>query len=193
MKIVFFLLLFLFSCGRLTEIPAFDSPQPAEEEELKGIPAELIGKYENLNDSGYLTITEKGVIIKIIHDLNTSIAELDSVERVNLKDTVYREGNGSMTVKVTYDSVFQHTIGFDTLYYFSRKYVIKKSNGYYFCNRKFHDKWMVRTLRIANNGILISRLKSNENIKFLVDDRFKDEMKFVRSEYVLHQRKRWQF
>jgi hypothetical protein len=199
-----------FSCGHITESPIFEATQPEQETELKEIPKKLIGTYESLVDSAFLVITDKEVIIKNIRNPNVSIAELDSSERINLKDTIYREGKISMTVKVTADSVFQRILSFDTLYYSSDKYVIKKFHGYYFFNQRFRDKWVVRTLRLTDNGILISTLKSKEDIAalddyssiepdsityktptldklrmVLRDERFKDEWMFVRIEYGL--------
>lgn len=204
----------MMSCGRMTELPVFDTSQPTGQAELDKVPDKLIGTYESLIDSGLLIVTTNEVIIKNVFNLNVAIAELDSTERINLKDTVYREGKGSMTVTVTKDSVFQRTLSFDTLYYDSDKYAIKKANGYYYFNqRSFQDKWLVRTLRVTDKGILVSKLKSHENIstmddysitepdsityktptlqeleRFLKDEKFKDEWKFVRIEYGLQQK-----
>jgi hypothetical protein len=215
-KVIFILTALSFSCGRFTESPIITEPQPDKGIELREIPKKLLGTYKSLADSvdsTHLIITDKEIIMKIVRNPNVSIAELDSIERRNLKDTVYQEGNDSMTVKITADSVFQHSVHFDTLYYSSDKYLIKKSNGYYFCNQKFRDKWLVRTLRITDNGILISKLRSKEEITglkdytsiepdsivyktpgveklrtYLTDERFKDELIFVRIEYDLQQK-----
>ena len=210
-KIIFLLTAISFSCGRLTESPIISEPQPDNGFELKKIPKKLIGTYKSLVDSvdsTYLIVTDKKIIIKSFRNPNVSIAELDSTEIRNLKDTVYQVGNDSMTVRVTADSVFQRIVHFDTLFYSSYKYLIKKSKGYYFCNQTFRDKWLVRTLRITDNGILISKLRSKEEImglmdytsreadsivydipdgeeirKYLTDEEFKDELMFVRIEY----------
>jgi hypothetical protein len=215
MKIKFIIILttLTFSCGRLTESPFITEPQPDKEPELEEVPSKLLGTYKSLVDSidlAHLIVTDKAIIMKIVRNPNMSIAELDSIQRTNLKDTIYREGNDSMTVRVTADSVFQRSIHFDTLYYASDKFVIKKSKGYYFCNQRSRDKWVVRTLRVTDNGILISTLRSKEEIArlndytsiepdsivyenpgveklrtYLTDERFKDEWMFVRIEYGL--------
>jgi hypothetical protein len=190
-------------------------PQPDKEAKLEEIPSKLMGTYKSLVDSvdlAHLIITDNGIIMKIVRNPNVSIAEIDSTQRTNLKDTIYRDGNDSMTVRVTVDSVFQRSVHFDTLYYASDKFVIKKSKGYYFCNQRYRDKWIVRTLRVTDNGILISKLRSKEEITelndyssiepdsiayytpsvkklrtYLTDERFKDEWMFVRIEYALQQ------
>jgi hypothetical protein len=177
-----------------------------------------MGTYKSLVDSidlAHLIVTDKEIIMNIVRNPNMSIAELDSIKRTNLKDTIYRDGNDSMTVKVTADSVFQRSIHFDTLYYASDKFVIKKSKGYYFCNQRSRNKWVVRTLRVTDNGILISTLRSKEEIAglsdytsiepdsivyenpgveklrtYLTDERFKDEWMFVRIEYGLQSSRR---
>jgi hypothetical protein len=113
-----------FSCGHITDSPIFEVPQPEQEIGLKEIPNKLIRTYESLVDSASLVISDKEVIIKNIRNPNVSISELDSNERINLNDTIYLEGKGSMTVKVTADSVFQRIVSLDTLYYYSDKYVI---------------------------------------------------------------------
>lgn len=215
-RIIFILTTLSFSCGRFTESPIITEPQPDKGTELKEIPKKLLGSYKSLADSvdsTHLIITDKEIIIKSVRSPNVSIAELDSTERRNLKDTVYQEGNDSMIVRVTADSVFQRSVHFDTLYYSSDKYLIKKSKGYYFCNQKFRDKWVVRTLRITDNGILVSKLRSKDEIielsdftsiepdsisygtpgveklrTYLTDERFKDELMFVRIEYGLQQK-----
>jgi hypothetical protein len=209
-KIIFILTALLLSCGRFTELPIFKEPQPDKGTELKVIPKKLLGTYKSLADSvdsTHLIITDRKIIMKIVRNPNVSIAELDSMGRQNLKDTVYHEGNDSLTVKVTADSVFQRSVHFDTLYYSSDKYRIKKDKGYYFCNQRVRDKWLVRTLRITDNGILISKLRSKEEINglddytslepdsivynppkdeklrsHLTDEKIKDEMMFVRIE-----------
>ena len=215
-KLIFILTALAFSCGRFSESPIITEPQPDNGTELREIPRKLIGTYKSLADSvdtAHLIVTDKEIIMKIVRNPNVSIAEIDSTERTNLKDTIYREGNDSMTVRVTADSVFQRSVHFDTLYYSSDKFVIKKSKGYYFCNQRFRDKWVVRTLRITDNGILISKLRSKEEITglndyasiepdsivydtpgieklrtYLTDERFKDEWMFVRIEYGLQQK-----
>lgn len=210
-KIVFILTALSFACGRFAESPIITDPQPDMGTELIKIPKKLLGTYKSLADSvdsTHLIITDKEIIMKIVRNPDVSIAELDSTERQDLKDTVYQEGNDSMTVRVTADSVFQRSVHFDTLYYFSDKYLIKKYKGYYFCNQKLRDKWLVRTLRITENGILISKLKSKEEITgleeciepdsivyetpdaeklrtYLTDERFQDELMFVRIKYGL--------
>ena len=212
-KIILILTTLSVSCGRFSESPTIEEPHSDKEAELKEIPTKLMGTYESLVDSALLIVTDKEVIIKIVRNPHLSIAEFDSTERRNLKDTIYREGKDSMTVRVTSDSVFQRSVHFDTLYFASDKYLIKKSKGYYFCNQKFRDKWLVRTLRITDNGILISKLRSKEEITelgdytsiepdsivydtpsveklrtYLTDERFKDEWMFVRIEYGLQQK-----
>ena len=210
-KLIFILTALAFSCGRFVEAPIFAEPQPDKGTELKEIPGKLMGTYKSLADSAdstHLIVTDKEIIMKIVRNPNVSIAELDSTQRANLKDTIYRDGNGSMTVRVTADSIFQRIVDFDTLYYSSEQFVIKKSEGYYFCNQKFRDKWMVRTLRITDHGILVSKLRSKEELIVLgdytssepdsisydtlgveklrtyqTDERFKDELMFVRIEY----------
>jgi hypothetical protein len=212
-KLIFILTALAFSCGRFTESPLITEPQPDNGTELKKIPKSLLGTYKSLADSvdtTLLIVTEKEIIMKVVRNPNVSIAELDSTERKNLKDTVYQEGNDSMTVRVTSDSIFQRSIHFDTLYYTSDKYAIKKSKGYYFCNQQFRDKWVVRTVRTIDHGILISKLRSKEEINglndysslepdsiaydppsdeklrtYLTDEKFKDELIFVRIEYGL--------
>src|SRR6187455_2792488 len=157
-KIIFILTALAFSCGRFSESSMSTGPQPDKETELKEIPRKLIGTYTSLTDSvdsAHLIITDKEIIMKIVRNPNMSIAEIDSTERKNLEDTIYREGNDSMTVRVTTDSLLQRSVHFDTLYYPSDNFVIKKFKGYYFCNQKFRDKWLVRTLRITDNGVLI--------------------------------------
>jgi hypothetical protein len=214
-RLIFIVTALSISCGRFPESPIMAEPQPEKGTELKEVPQKLIGTYESLVDSvdsAHLIITHEEIIMKIVRNPNMSIAEIDSTERRNLKDTLYREGNDSMTVKVTADSVFQRSVHFDTLYYSSDKYAIKKSKGYYFCNQRFRDKWVVRTLRITDNGILISKLRSKEEINglndytsiepdsivydtpgveklrtYLSDERFKNEWMFVRIEYGLQQ------
>jgi hypothetical protein len=204
-KIILIMTALSFSCGRSTESPIITESQPDNGTELKEIPKKLMGTYKCLADSvdsTHLIITDNEIIMKIVHNPNVSIAEID---RRSLKDSVYQEGNDSMTVRVTADSVFQRIVHFDTLYYSSDKYLIKKSKGYYFCNQKFRDKWLVRTLRITNNGILISKLRSKEEITrlrdytsiepdsivydtpgveklrtYLTDEKFKDELMFIR-------------
>src|SRR5689334_18708401 len=161
-RIIIILTALSLSCGRFAESPIITEPQPDKGTELMGVPGKLIGTYESLTDSvdtAHLIVTDKEIIMKVVRNPNVSIAELDSTEQRNLKDTTYREGNDSLTVRVTADSVFQRNVHFDTLYYYSDKFVIKKSKGYYFCNQKFRDKWIVRTLRIMDHGILISKLK----------------------------------
>jgi hypothetical protein len=206
-----FLTLLLTSCGRMTELPVFDIPQPPGQSELDGVPHKLIGTYESLVDSGLLIVTSKALIIKDVFNLDVAIVDLDSAERVNLKDTVYRDRKSSMTVTLTEDSLFQRTLNFDTLYYPSDKYAIKKMNGYYYLNQRlFHDKWIVRTLRISDKGILISKVHSKNDLtalenygtiepdsisyrvptiqelqQFLTDEKFRGERKFVRIEYGL--------
>jgi hypothetical protein len=215
-KLVFILATLAFSCGRFPESPLSTEPQPDKETELKEIPRKLIGTYTSLTDSvdsAHLIITDKEIIMKIVRNPNMSIAEIDSTERRNLKDTIYIEGNDSMTVRVTTDSVLQRSVHFDTLYYPSNKFVIKKFRGYYFCNQKFRDKWLARTLRITDNGILISKGRSKDEIAglvdyassepdsiaydnpgieklrtYLTDERFRDEWMFVRIEYGLQQK-----
>jgi hypothetical protein len=202
-----------FSCGRFAESPFTTEPQPEQGTELEAVPGKLIGTYKSLVDSldsAHLIITDKGIIMKIVRNPNVSIAELDSTQRTNLRDTIYRDGNDSMIVRVTVDSVFQRSTHFDTLYYASNKFVIKKSKGYYFCNQRSRDKWIVRTLRVTDNGILISKLRSKEEITrlndyssiepdsiayetpnvgklrtYLTDKKFKEEWMFVRIEYDL--------
>jgi hypothetical protein len=210
-KIIFILTVVSFSCGRFQESPIITDAQPDNRTELKEIPEKLLGTYKSLADSvdsTHLIITDKEIIMKIVRNPNVAIAELDSTEIRNVKDTVYHEGNDSMTVKVTADSIFQRSVHFDTLYYSSDKYMIKKSKGYYFCNQRFRDKWLVRTLRITDHGILISKLRSKEEINrlndysslepdsviyappdvdklraYLTDENLKDESMFVRIEY----------
>ena len=210
-KILFVLTLIVTACGPTGELPIYDTPQPDGQPDLDEVPAKIIGTYESLVDSGLLIVTQREVIIRNVFNLNVAIAELDSSDRINLKDTVYREGKGSMTVTVTEDSVFQRTLSFDTLYYDSDKYSIKKANGYFYFNqRSFRDKWLVRTVRISDKGILVSRVHSNDDLaaltdysqwepdsisyriptieelqQFLTDDKFKEEWKFVRIEYGL--------
>lgn len=214
-KIIFILAAISFSCGPLTESPIITEPQPDKGTELNEIPKKLLGTYKSLAnsvDSTHLFITEKQIIIRIVRNPNVSIAELLPTERRSLKDTVYQEGNDSMAVRITADSIFQRSVHFDTLYYSSGKYLIKKFKGYYFCNQKFRDKWLVRTLRITDNGILISKPRSKEEVTklkdyasiepdsivydtprvekllaYLTDERFKDELMFVRIEYGLQQ------
>jgi hypothetical protein len=211
--LTFLLTTLLFSCGRFAESSIITDPQPDGGVELKEIPKMLLGTYNSLTDSldtAHLMVTDKGIIMRIVRNPNLSIAEIDSSERRHLKDTVYREGNDSMTVRVTMDSIFQHNVHFDTLYYSSDKYVIRKSKGFYFCNQKFRHKWLVRALRISENGILISKLRSKEEISrlddyslnepdsivyktpgteklrtYLTDEKFKNEWMFVRIEYGL--------
>jgi hypothetical protein len=210
-KFLLFLTLLVTACGRMAELPVYDTPQPSGQPELDQVPDKLIGTYESLVDSGLLLVTKKGIIIKNVFSLNVAISELDSSERINLKDTVYREGKGSMTVTVTRDSVFQRNLSFDTLYYDSDKFSMKKADGYFYCNqRSFRDKWLVRTLRISDMGILVSRLHSKDDLvtlkdysqiepdsisyriptieglqQFLTDEKFREEWKFVRIEYGL--------
>jgi hypothetical protein len=209
----FLLTALLFSCGRFSESPLITDAQPDGGIELKEIPKKLLGTYKSLTDSvdtALLIVTDKQIIMRIVRHPNVSIAEIDSAERLDLKDTVYREGNDSMTVRITVDSVFERNVHFDTLYYSSDKYVIKKSKGFYFCNKRFRDKWLVRTLRITENGIFISRLRTKEQITrlsdyasnepdsiayrtpgieklraYLTDEKFRDEWMFVRIEYGL--------
>src|SRR6187397_593005 len=100
-KIIFILTALAFSCGRFSESSMSTGPQPDKETELKEIPRKLIGTYTSLTDS------------------------VDSTERKNLEDTIYREGNDSMTVRVTTDSLLQRSVHFDTLYYPSDNFVIK--------------------------------------------------------------------
>lgn len=211
MRLIIILTFFTFSCGRLFESPFIAQPQPDKASKLEKIPSEIMGTYKSLVDSLdliHLIITEKGIIMKIVRNPDASIAELDTTQRKNIKDTIYREGNDSMTVRVTADSVFQRSVHFDTLYYASDDFVIKKSKGYYFCNQRSRDKWVVRTLRITDNGVLISKLRSKEEISrlndytsiepdsivyetpnleklrtYLTDERFKEEWMFVRIEY----------
>jgi hypothetical protein len=215
-KTIVILATLAFSCGRPTESPFNAEPQPDTEAELEGVPSKLRGTYKSLVDSvdvAHLMVTDNGIIMKIVRNPNVSIAELDSTQRGNLKDTIYRDGNDSMTVRVTADSVFQRSVHFDTLYYASDKFVLKKSKGYYFCNQRSRDKWIVRTLRVADHGLLISKLRTKEGIDglndyssiepdsivydapsveklrtYLTDERFKDEWMFVRIEYGLQQK-----
>lgn len=212
-KPTFLLTTLLLSCGRFSESPIITNPQPDDGTELTEIPKMLLGTYKCLTDSvdtAKLIVTGHEIIIRIVRNPNVSIAEIDSAERRHLTDTVYREGNDAMTVRVTFDSIFQHSVHFDTLYYSSDKYVIKKAKGFYFCSQNFRDKWLVRTLRITENGILVSKLRTKEEINrledyssnepdsityetpgieklrtYLTDERFKDEWMFVRIEYDL--------
>jgi hypothetical protein len=213
-KLIVILTALSFACGRFSESPIITEPQPDKGFLLKEVPGKLIGSYESLTDSvdtALLIVSDKEIIMKIVRNPNVSIAELDSTERRNLKDTTYREGNDSLTIKVTADSVFQRNVHFDTLYYSSDRFVIKKFKGYYFCNQKFRDKWIVRTLRVTDHGILISKLKTKTEITalhdypepdsivrhvptverlrtYLTDERFEDELMFVRIEYGLQQK-----
>ncbi len=215
-RLIIILTTLTFSCGRFAESPFITEPQPDNEAELGEIPSKLMGTYKSLVDSvdsAHLIITDNGIIMKIIRNPNMFIAELDSIQRTNLRDTIYRDGNDSLVVTITADSVFQRNTHFDTLYYASDKFAIKKSKGYYFCNQRSRDKWIVRTLRVTDNGILISKLRSKEEITrlndyssiepdsivyetpsvgklrtYLTDERFKDEWMFVRIEYGLQQK-----
>jgi hypothetical protein len=171
-KVILILAAVSFSCGRFTESPIFPRPQPDRGIELKEIPKKLMGIYKGLPDSvdsAHLIITDKEIIVKIVRNPNMSIAELDYAKRQNLKNTTYQEGNDSLIVKVTADSVFQRNVHFDTLYYSSDKYLIKKFRGYYFCNQRFRDKWVVRTLSVTENGILISKGRTKKEIDELED------------------------
>jgi hypothetical protein len=207
-KVILILAAVSFSCGRFTESPIFPRPQPDKGIELKEIPKKLLGIYKGLPDSvdsAHLIITDKEIIVKIVRNPNMSIAEFDDTKTQNLKDTTYQEGDDSLIVKVTADSVFQRNVHFDTLYYSSDKYLIKKFKGYYFCNQRFHDKWVVRTLSVTENGILISKARTKKGIDeledlaliepdsivndklsiekrktYLTDERFKNEWMFVR-------------
>src|SRR5688500_12709304 len=127
-KSIVIVTLLMTACGRMTELPVFDDPQPVEELELDNVPPILVGTYESLVDSGLLIVTAKAIVIKNVFSYNLAITELDSAERINLRDTVYNEGKGSMTVTVAKDSVFQRTVSFDTLFYDSDKYAVKKAN-----------------------------------------------------------------
>jgi hypothetical protein len=204
-KVIFILAVLAVSCGRSIESAIFIEPQPDSATQLNEIPKKLLGTYESFTDSVdsmHLTITDKEIIIRVIRNPNASSAELDSFKTRNLKDTVYQDGYDSMTLRVTADSVFQRIVHFDTLYYASDKYLMKKSKGYYFCNQKFRDKWLVRTLRVTDNGILISKLRSKEQIIELKDandveklpthitnERFEDELLFVRIESGLEKKR----
>src|SRR5688572_20142068 len=108
-RLIFILPVLFVSCARFAESPIATVLQPDEGIELSEIPAKLTGTYKSLVDSldsAHIIVTDKEIIMKIVRHPNISIAELDSTERIKFKDTIFREGNDSMTVSATADSVF---------------------------------------------------------------------------------------
>lgn len=163
----------------------FDQPQPEGAKEVV-IPKLLYGQYLSSTDSAYLMISEKEIIIRNISNLNFSLMELDSADRLNLKDTIYRDGNESMTVKVKNDSVYQRTISFDTLHRPSEKHVLKEVNGYYFINKPLGIKWTVLALRLSGDEVILNSMLSKDEIAILEDpngsNRSKREIRFIKIE-----------
>jgi hypothetical protein len=213
-KIIIVFTLIFCACGKLPESPYFDNPQPTGQRDEIQIPKKLLGTYESLLDSGLMIITEGDIILKNVWNLNVPLTEVDSIDRLTLRDTVYQDSRSTMTVKVRNDSVYQRTTTSDTLYFHSGKYTIKKYKGYYFLNKKErNDQWLITTLRITDKGLLLGRAMTKEFInllpdhtssepdsltylkpsdvelrKFLKNKDFSKESKFVRIEYGLQQK-----
>src|SRR5688572_29159383 len=104
MKIIIVFTLMVCGCGKLPESPYFDNPQPAGQKDESQIPKKLLGTYESLLDSGLMTITEGDIVLKNVWSLNVPLTEVDSIDRLTLRDTVYLDSRSTMTVKVRNDS-----------------------------------------------------------------------------------------
>ena len=153
-------------------------------------------------------------MLKSIWHFNAPLTEIDSVDMLTLKDTVYHDSRSTMTVKVRKDSVYQRTVVLDTLYFQSNKYVIKKFKGYYFLNKEVSkNSWSTATLRITDRGLLLGPIRTLNEISLLVDHsssepdsltyinpsenelrefleskEFGEKLKFVRTEYGLQRK-----
>ncbi|HEY9046627.1 MAG TPA: hypothetical protein VIN08_12055 [Ohtaekwangia sp.] len=214
-RVYILLALVASACAKPPELPVFDTPQP-EGLNTTNIPSNFFGTYESLVDSGLLTVTNQEIILKHFWNLNVPITEVDSIDRLTLKDAVYKDRQGIMRVTVKNDSVYQRTITIDTLYYKSDWYAIKKHKGYFILNRSFFknpERWMITTLRATSNGLLLGTIQSKKQLDslpdynsnepdsityippsdnelrfFLRDEKFKNESKFVRVEYGLRKK-----
>lgn len=202
---VFVLLMVLCGCGRLDELPIFDRPMPASKNESISIDKKFNGVYASLTDSAFLVISTGEIIIKDFYNEDISRVR-DSQAHEPAKDSIVQEPISSMTVHVRKYGVYQHSSVDDTLFFASDNYKLKKHKGFYFANKKLvNGKWVVRTLRMTDHGILVSRLRSRDEIEnledysssepdslsnkkqisadlkaFLQNDRYSDERKFVR-------------
>jgi len=208
-KTIILSIVILSSCDNMVR---FEVPQPEGRQNEKSIPKKLLGTYSSLTDSSTLIITKTHIISFSKFDIAGLVSELDSVDRVKYKtDTTFSDLEGNMKVDVTIinDSIFEHTDYRDTLFDFSNNDVLRKFKGYYFLNHETSRKnWFVTKLGVTKNGLVlgtISDSKDLENLreltntksdtiysfnptrkelkKFLKDNGFRNEKRFVKNEY----------
>lgn len=206
-KYILFLLI-VIGCVDIPQPPYFNYPLPRDKQQAS-IPDKFIGTYKNLLDSTFLTVSKSFVILTNFSNLNVPLTEVDSIDKLTLKDTIYSDKSSTLRVTITDDSVFQRTISIDTLYFASSDFLIRKQKGFYFLNKRMfknENVWIVQTLRVTDNGILIGMIESEEDIDsldswdepdsisrtsptvnslldFIKDKRFENESKFVRVEH----------
>ncbi len=157
-RILFFptLLLLLIGCG---PVVTFEQPQPEGIDSLNVIPRKLIGQYISKDGSGKLTIDRKSMIIIYDYEVKQPKDSVDWDEMTAEDKKHYKvEGN----------SVIEHIINTDTIFYFSKDYVLKKFKGYYFINSRVdNESWFVQKLKLQKGLLTIGTISGKEELETL--------------------------
>lgn len=167
LKIILFTFIFInfYSCQQDV---TFTEPQPVNTKNLKKIPKRLQGKYLSLSDNSVLKIDSK--YIKRIYNLSSKIhiKDLDS-NLVRSGDSLLNiKTNNKYFAKLDGDSLICSMNSIIILFELNDENILKKFKGYYFINTYYgEDNWKVRKIKLSKGELIISQIKSEEDIKNL--------------------------
>jgi len=160
-----FIVIFSYSCQQGV---TFTEPQPINTKNLKKIPKKIQGEYLSLSDNSILKIDNK--YIKRIYKSSTKIhiKDLDS-NLIRSGDSLLNiQTNDKYFAKINGDSLICSMNSIIILFELNNENILKKFKGYYFINTYYgENNWKVRKVKLSKNELIISQIKSEEEIKNL--------------------------
>jgi hypothetical protein len=171
--LLYIIIIFLFiSCE---EPIYFETPQPKGEINLKEFPTNLQGTYLSTTDDINITINRKTIVEwanveKRVHKDSLYLdIEIDSTKIINAIDTLELKDT-KFIYKLFFekDSVLCNYFYRDTLFYLSKKQILRVSkDGYLLSSMKREGNWKVKKLTLQDEKLTLS---NTENLKAVVED-----------------------
>ena len=164
-SILLLLLLVLFSCKNISEVPtetdfSFSQKQPINGSKINHFPKNLIGYYMNI-DSTYLIVTNKEFIYKWIRKNNTSLEDFEKIKDSSkiVGNKVYFK-NDFFEFRKLKDSIEITSMNYDTIFSISENQIAKKIRRSIVLNTKDSIFWKIKIVNLNKNILTIKSLTS---------------------------------
>lgn len=161
-----FMLALILVCSGCVDNAWFEAPQPENVKDEKSVPRKLRGEYISLSDSSHLMISPALIYRRKIIALKTPLSELDSTERVHIKN--HTSADGDTTYQIARDSLFITVVNRDTLFQEKPGYALRKFKGYYFVSREMNiNRWEVMKLARVRGGLVFGLITTKAELSEL--------------------------